>query len=207
MGLIPFDAAPDYPVDFGYKCQWYAIKSADKEAVASAFKLSGMQQANWQTGIAGAYSGYYFVTPPVDGWVLVINSLMPDLSVEGEGNPLETVLRLSRQFGEACYFGTHRVVDYHAWAKAVQGELIRAYSYVGESDEVIADEGEPTEEEKDNDLIFAGFNDDEGFVPGEDDVITIAELWTVSPFMQEAASEQGVGVGIVGKLKPDRGGA
>ncbi|CAH1194893.1 hypothetical protein PAECIP111892_01911 [Paenibacillus auburnensis] len=210
-----FDPSPDSPVSFGYKCQWYAIRTADTASVAAFFNLNELQPANWQTGLAGAYQGYYFVSPPVNGWTLAVNSFMPDLNASGEDNPLERVKRLSSRYGEAYYFATHRVVDYHAWAKAVDGELIRAYSYVGESDEVLVDEGELTAEELDNGLIFAGYDNyeeddanveagtidefseeeyEELSVPGEDDVISMAELWTVSPFLEDEEYEPGVGI-------------
>lgn len=210
-----FNSSPDHPVSFGYKCQWYAIRTTDTAAVAAFFNLKEPQPVNWETGMAGAFQGYYFISPPVKGWTLAVNSLMPDVSAAGEDNPLETVKRLSSRYGEACYFGTHRVVEYHAWAKAVNGELIRAYSYAGESDEVLIDEGEPTAEEVDSGLIFAGYDDyedndagdedgadidfgeedyEELPVPGEDDVISMAELWTLSPFLEDEEYEPGAGI-------------
>lgn len=224
-----FDATPDTPLSFGYKIQWYAIRTADTAEVAEAFQLDQPQPANWQTGLTAAFQGYYFISPPLAGWTLAVNAFMPDLGAAGADNPLETIKRLSSRFGEACYFGSHRVVDYYAWAKAVNGELIRAYSYVGESDEVLVDEGAPTAEERDNGLIFAGADDeyeyvdeyddnnddtdagedDSGdgadgeeeydeesyvYVPCEDDVISIAGLWTISPFLEDEDYERGTGI-------------
>lgn len=207
-----FDATPDTPLSFGYKIQWYAIRTEDKAEVAEAFQLDQPQPANWQTGLTVSFQGYYFISPPLSGWTLAVNAFMPDLGAAGADNPLETIKRLSSRFGEACYFGSHRVVDYYAWAKAVNGELIRAYSYVGESDEVLVDEGAPTPEETDNGLIFAGADDeyddnddnDAGedeydeesyvYVPGEDDVISIAGLWTISPFLEDGKYERGIGI-------------
>ncbi|WP_379161712.1 hypothetical protein [Paenibacillus sp. sgz5001063] len=187
---MDFDARPDHPVSFGYKCQWYAVKTTDTEAVAQSFGLEDLQTANWQTGIAGAYTGYYFFSPPVKGWTLVVNSHMADLGVPGEDNPKEVVKRLSAQFGEAYYFGTHRVVEYHAWIKGMQGKIIRAYGYVGESGDTLMDEGEITEEETANNLVFSG----SGRVPNEEDVIEMASLWTVSPFLEEEDNETGNGL-------------
>ncbi|MNC55730.1 hypothetical protein D3C75_1052770 [compost metagenome] len=80
---------------------------------------------------------------------------------------------------------------------------------------MLVDEGEPTAEELDSGLIFAGYDnyedddaddedetvaefseeDYEGLpVPGEDDVISMAELWTLSPFLEEEVYEPGVGI-------------
>ncbi|OKP99122.1 hypothetical protein [Paenibacillus sp. P46E] len=191
---INFDARPDRPVNFGYKCQWYAVGTTDTEAVAESFGLEDLQAANWQTGIAGAYGGYYYVSPPVKGWTLVVNSHMADSGVPGENNPIGVVKRLSAQYGEAYYFGTHRVVEYHAWIKGVQGEIIRAYGYVGESSETLMDEGDPTKEEIANDLVFAESHADYGRVPHEEDVIEMASLWTVSPFLEDGDYETGTGL-------------
>lgn len=195
-----FDSKPDLPESFGYKCQWYAIRTTDSLAVAKSFNLTDTHNANWRTGMEGAYARYYFVAPPVNGWTLVINSLMPDLSATDECNPLEVVNKLSKQYGEAYYFGTHRVVEYHAWIKSRNGVLIRAYGYLGESGETIINEGELTIEEVDNGLLFTSLDVEEPDVPAEEDVIKMAKLWSISPLMENSDYEAAVGIiGIINK--------
>ncbi|WP_419875014.1 hypothetical protein [Candidatus Pristimantibacillus sp. PTI5] len=195
--VLQFSDNPDYPQPFGYKCQWMAVKTENTNEVAKHLNLMNMQPANWSTGIEGAYEGKFFVSPPVNGWTLVVNSLMPDITDTTEQNPLKVIAELSRVYGEACYFGTHRVVEYHAWAKALNGEISRAYSYVGESGETLVNQGALTAEELEHDLIFTELEEDELITPYEEDVLLIAKEWTTDPMMGQTSLE--LGVGLVGE--------
>lgn len=195
---IKFDSNPDLPVEFGYKCQWFAVKTNDTQAVLDALKLKNIQISNWRTGIDGAYEGYYFISPAINGWTLVINSIMPDLSGTESPSPLTVISDLSLSFGEACYFGTHRVVEYHAWAKSINGKLVRAYGYLGETGETIINQGEISKEELENNLIFTDSDVEEPNLPDEEDVLFIAKKWTVDPQMENDNYQTGTGfIGIL----------
>lgn len=195
---IKFDSNPDLPVEFGYKCQWFAVKTNDTQAVLDALKLKNIQISNWRTGIDGAYEGYYFISPAINGWTLVINSIMPDLSGTESPSPLTVISDLSLSFGEACYFGTHRVVEYHAWAKSINGKLVRAYGYLGETGETIINQGEISKEELENNLIFTDLDVEEPNLPDEEDVLFIAKKWTVDPLMENDTYQTGTGfIGIL----------
>ena len=76
-----FDDTPDQPVPFGLKTQWLAVKTQKGREVAEAIGLTNMKVANWETGMHGAINGgYYFVSPPVKGWTLVVSSSMDEIS-------------------------------------------------------------------------------------------------------------------------------
>jgi len=201
LGLttIQFDTNPDVPVSFGYKCQWFVIKTSNTQAVINALKLKNVQVSNWRAGVEGAYEGYYFVSPPINEWTFVINSVMPVLSGVEAPSPITVIADLSSEFGEAYYFGTHRVVEYHAWAKARNGELVRAYGYLGESGETIVNQGEVSKEELDNNLVFTDLESDEPSLPNEDDVLLIAKKWTVDP--QFGSGNYQKGTGFIGTLE------
>lgn len=191
--VMQFDASPDSPVQFGYKTQWLAIRTTDTGAVLHALRLQNIRAANWTTGLQGAYDDYCFVSPPLEGWTLVVDGRMPDLSAKGAPGPLSVIAELSARFGEACYFGTHRVVEYQAWGKAVDGRLVRAYAYVGESGEVVVDRGELTAEERAHNLIFTGLDAAEPNLPDEEDVLRIAALWSVDTKLDRSGSSPGTG--------------
>lgn len=183
---------PDEPYGFGFKITWWAIPSSDTDAVVAAIELQDAQPANWKAGIMHAYQGHVFVTPQVDGWTLVTGiSLASDL-VEKNGMIRKSLEALSQTFGEAQLFSTHRVVEHHLWAKAVQGKLIRAYAYLGETGETLWDEGEATPEEQK--LGFAFFDErspeaesdtywerDDLTCADEMSVMNIAKEWSVAP--------------------------
>lgn len=88
--------------------------------------------------LSAIYEGM-FVTPCIDGFVLVIDVPQGDLAKE----KLE---RYTSGFSEFQYFGTHRVVEYHSRAKYVDGMLHRGYAYVGDGVDVTWDDGLRTEE-------------------------------------------------------------
>ncbi len=190
---MTFDDIPDVPIPFGYKNQWFAVKTSDSQAVIKDLNLVNVRVSNWRTGLLGAYAGYYFISPPVQGWTLVISLEMPDLNQSEDPGPLTAILKLSATFGEACYFGTHRVVEYHAWAKAVNGNVVRAYGYLGEAGEELINEGKLSREEMEHHLIFTGTDVEVPSLPTEEDVLLMAKLWTIDPQMEDVYAEPATG--------------
>jgi len=184
--------APDSPVSFGYKCAWLAIRSDSPEAVARELGLRDLTASNWACGIQAAYSDQVFVCPPIDGWVLVAGLGLAPQTVDD----MRTVGRLSKAFGEAHLYASHRVVELHWWAKAIRGEVVRAYAYLGESGEVLVDLGHQSPEEAELGFAFDG----DSIVPDEESVIAIAGKWSVDPTkLEERHSE---GLGLLGALPP-----
>ena len=143
-------STPDKPQAFGYKCFWLAIHNENAGTIMDALKLKNRQPANWASGIRQAYGlKKVFVTPPVQGWTLVAGLALPDAGDARHPDRCTPLLRdLSRQLGQVQYFGTHRVVEYHAWAKAENGAITRAYAYVGEEGVTLWNIGPKTPEEK-----------------------------------------------------------
>lgn len=200
-------AVPDMPVPFGYKTLWLAIRTEDPEAVAGALGLSAPRPCNWRSGLdaVGLDDAWAFVTPPVEGWVLVVSQGLPHLEGGGQGEWRRLMEGLAAEFRDVQYFLTHRVVEFHAWARWVDGVLVRSYAYLGESGEVLLDEGELTPDEVDNGLIFTdpggSESEEEGFweredleFPSEEDVHQVAAAWSVSPVELDALElEPGVG--------------
>jgi hypothetical protein len=75
------DVVPSGPpggaVAFGYKCSWLAIRDASPERVIAAVPVRHGRPTSWGDGIAAAYRGDVFVTPPLDRWVLVVSTALP----------------------------------------------------------------------------------------------------------------------------------
>lgn len=122
---------------------------------------------------------------------------------------LEKVLNeLSSEFGEAQFFGTHRVVEYHNWMKSVNGKMKRIYSYVGESMENIKVFGNLTESEKGLNLfnsLSEEAKSDEYFDREDLDyadeklVMKIAENWSINPTKLTERTDIKNELGIIGK--------
>jgi hypothetical protein len=192
----------DAPVSFGYKIGWLTIRSTDPNAVMRALSLADPAEATWRAGIDAAYGDAYrivlsrsrvFVSPPVNGWIFVVGQwTMGD--GDDPGSIEQLITRLSKEFGEAQAFATYRVIEYHHWMRAKSGDLERSFAYLGESGQVLRDEGEPTSAELD--IGWQRWPEDDEFPyepgdsstseearwrPNEEDVMTIAGHWSINP--------------------------
>jgi hypothetical protein len=158
--MVSFDRTPDTPPAFGYKVAWFAIKASDPASVLEALELDEAMPANWASGIAAAYgrgawkdSGpWVFVSPPVNGWILAVSASWPypvDIEKNRDiGKKFDVLFhRLMTRFDEVQFFGSHRVADFVAWARALNREPIRIFSHIGGADGVLANVGEQTADE------------------------------------------------------------
>lgn len=212
LGRLETD--PDGPLPFGYKTVWLAVDCGTTEAAVRALRLGSVHAANWRSGLPAGGVGWVFVSPPIGSWVLAVCRDFPSL---GENDAALRALceRVSEEVGECQYFATHRVVEYHAWARWIDGVLVRAYAYLGEQGRVLENFGEESEEERELGFDFVDRTEeldaeiespeDAPQTPGEEDVLELAGAWGVSPRdLQEGG--QGRGVGRIGRLQgPSRG--
>jgi hypothetical protein len=177
------------PQPFGYKTAWFAVRSQDINAVATAIELQKPDQVNWQYGLwhAHEYNDYQiFVTPPVNGWVLAVG--MP-IVWDVDAHADERMVQLSKQFGDAQLYASVRTSSAYLWARAIDGKLIRFF-YYGDGDQRVV--GESTVEEKEFGFHFFDASSPESTQPGywerkdltfpnEDCVLKIAAKWSVDP--------------------------
>ncbi len=200
---------PDQPEGFGYKCVWFAVKTDNKNRLAEILQLTNISDCNWQVGVDKAYSGSVFITPPIDGWTLACGWGLPHGDSKQGIQEVKSILQtLSKEFGEAQFFCTHRVTEYHCWIKAINGRINRVYSYLGESGENIAVEGEPTKFETTLQLIntFSDEAKDENYFEredlvcaDEDLVMQVAEHWSIDPSKLDDRQDIEPGLGLLGQ--------
>jgi hypothetical protein len=203
------DTTPDKPVNFGYKMLWLAIKTADSQAVIDSLDIENVQPANWRTGFIAAYNDHAFISPPVNGWVFVFSLELPEPGERSAQKWSSLLSQLSRKLGEVQYFGTHRIVGFHAWARFVNGEEVRAFAYLGESGETLANRGEITTSERELAYPYLTRSPDEeeseedfeyGNCPDEDHVLEVASKWSINPNALEQLN-LAPGVGWIGNLR------
>jgi len=202
------DVAPvdDRPVSFGPKCLWIAVRGATPAAVARALQLDNVAPSTWATGVRSAYGGRVFVTPPLgSGWVLAASVGFPDTGDALHADETTPFLeRLAPLFPEVQFFATHSVIQWHAWARYVNGTAVRKFSFLGEDGTFIWDQGAPTPEEQKLGLVFkrvAAKEDDP--LPLERNVMALAGLWSVDPSKLGAANLP-PSLGLVGSLPKRR---
>ena len=74
---------------------------------------------------------------------------------------------------EVQFFATHRVTELHRWQRAADGELVRAFGYVGQTGEVTSWHGDPDPAERDAGLP-ATFDEETTVLVSEQDVLKVA---------------------------------
>lgn len=200
---------PDAALSFGYKCMWFAVRTEKPHKLAEVLKLRSISACNWQVGIQEAYAGAVFVTPTIDGWTLVCGWGLPHGDTKEGIDDVKNILKtLSKEFGEAQFFCTDRVVEYHCWMKATNGKVERVYSYSGESGEHLAIEGEPSPFEKTMRLAntFSDEAKDEKYVEREDLVwadeellMQVAEHWSIDPTKLDERTDIPPSLGLLGR--------
>jgi len=88
-------------------------------------------------------------------------------------------------FPEVAYFSTHRVVEWHAWARAVKGKVVRRFAWLGESGATFWNEGKPTAAELQVGLHFP-IRPGSATLPDEEQVLALAAVWSINPMTPEA---------------------
>lgn len=182
-------------VGFGGKQAWLAVLSdpipsepgsgrpgPDPALVLAALGLRDLGTVPWRDGLDLAHltDDRVAVTPPLPGardqrWILATGRylLRPDV-------PLDVIGLSARLHTEVQFFATHRVTEMHRWQRAVDGDLIRTFGYVGQTGEVTSWHGDPDPAERDAGL--PGELDEETTVlVGENDVLKVAGAWSIDP--------------------------
>jgi hypothetical protein len=169
-------------VGFGGKQAWLAVAGDDPVEVIRALGLRDLGPVPWREGIDLAHltDDRVAVTPPLPGardtsWILATGRrlLLPGAHVD--------VIGLSAELGtEVQFFATHRVTELHRWQRAANGELIRAFGYVGRTGEVTSWHGEPGPAEREAGLP-AELDEDATILVGEKDVLRVADAWSIDP--------------------------
>jgi len=199
----------DNPIDFGYKIVWIAVKSDNKSEISKILGLNDLKPSNWKSGIESAYENSVFITPQIGEWTLAVGMGLPHGDSQESIEKLEDLLNeLSAEFGEAQFFGTHRVVEYHNWMKSVDGKIERIYAYLGERMENIKVYGNLTEPEKGLNLfnsLSEGAKSDEYLeredldYADEELVMKVAENWSINPTKLTERTDIKNEQGMVGK--------
>jgi len=207
-----FGQAKDKPIDFGYKMVWFAVSSKDHDKIAEILEIKNKKNCTWQEGIEAIYtSNKIYITPSIGNWTLIAGFGLPNGDSEESVEEVEHILKsLSKQFGEAQFFGTHRTSEFHGWIKATKGEVDRAYVYLGEQLETIVTKGRPTELEQAIKLFDSNseeaqkesyFDREDIFYPNEEFVMKIAENWSLNPTTLSSRKEISKTKGFLGIIK------
>lgn len=107
---------------------WMTIRNRNVQAVQSALGLHHPKPCTWLEGFMGEQG--LFISPPVNGWILVVGADLPDPSADIDVC-FRFLLELSRKLGQVQFFNAHRVLNHHAWVHMEAGRVVRAYAWAG----------------------------------------------------------------------------
>src|SRR3954466_4274567 len=58
--------------------RWLAIRSGNPYVVQAALGLHKPTPCSWEEGLSAAQESKLFISPPINGWILVMGSRLPD---------------------------------------------------------------------------------------------------------------------------------
>lgn len=194
-GKVIFDGTPDRPAPFGYRMAWLAVRARDPKVVMEALGIGQATPANWNSGIGTVYDeqlgeGHVFISPAVNGWVFVVGLCLPYPSSSGFADKFTPLMvGLGRRFAEVQYFFSYPLIDFFAWARLIDGRLVRAFAVGDEG--IVMNKGRTTQEERGLGLkLFElrgvrGRKGDAGaeliLHPTEEHVLRLAQRWSLDP--------------------------
>jgi hypothetical protein len=163
---------------------WLAVRSRNLPAVQAALGLSNPRPCTWSQGLATDQK--LFIAPPVNGWILITGSGLPDPGDDVDAC-FRFVLGLSHQLGQVQFFESNPVIGHHAWVRAETGHVIRAYVWAGKT---LWNQGAKTQAEIDAGMkCFQYFEEPEAAEFGDPDATSsntekvplLAERWSIDP--------------------------
>lgn len=131
-----------------YPCRWLAIKTRYPAAVLEALPITRATPCSWEEGLARTFDRKLFVSPPINGWILVLGGALPDPAVDVDQCYL-FLTNLSRKLGHVQFFNMNRSLHHHAWVMVDKGQVLRAYAWGGQT---LWNEGQITPAELDLEL-------------------------------------------------------
>lgn len=198
----PIIQSPDTPRPFGYDMAWLAVRTRDADSVVAALGLLDAEACSWSSGITAVYDQgleqtHVFVSPPVNGWTFVVGLPLPHPTTGAFVDKCSPLLvSMGGAFAEVQYFFSYVPIDMFAWARMVDGRLLRAFAAGDEG--VLWNKGKRSREERRLGLkLFElrgvrGRQGDAGgdivLHPTEDHVMRLASRWSLDPTRLHSAS-------------------
>ncbi len=172
---------------------WLAVRSRNPEDVARSMGLGDLHPCACAEALADPDAGRLFVSPPVNGWVVVMGGPLPDPSEDIDAC-YRFLADMSGRLGHLQFFHGNPALGHHAWARLIERKVIRAYAWTGET---AWNQGKPTRAEQKTgmccfDYLAAG--DEESYQQWEivganvDRLPVLASIWSVDPVVFEDAA-------------------
>jgi hypothetical protein len=179
--------------------RWLAIKSQNPRAVEGALGVLNSRACSWTDALATPFEPRLFISPPVNGWIVVMGCDLPD-PADDVDECFKFLTGLSRKLGEVQFFSRNRPVAHHGWVRVQDGRVLRAYVWAGET---LWNQGPITEAERDLKLrcltytessTVLGLAERELLALNTERVIRMAAAWSIDPTAVEGAALDSKGI-------------
>jgi hypothetical protein len=204
--------SPDKPAEarilyhspaFESTCRWLAIRTTSLAAVQNALGVRNVTRCSWAEGLSRVIHHSLFISPPINGWILVIGQGLPEPSEDVDRCYL-FLANLSRSLGHVQFFSANRAVNYHAWVRAEDGRIRRGYAWAGET---LWNQGTVTDAETDLGMRCYQYGEVPSLLDlsGEthhsnaEKLLFLAGRWSLDPSSVDESSLNG-GEGILGDV-------
>ncbi|HYE33149.1 MAG TPA: hypothetical protein VEH27_17105 [Methylomirabilota bacterium] len=213
---VGFTIAPKSPktddseaqCSFPFFCErptrWLAIRTTNLAKVQKAIGLHNPTPCSWADGLARVTEKRLFLSPPVQGWVLVVGQCLPE-PMDDVDDFYKFIVKLSRELGQVQFFSFNKVVNHHAWVRADSGKIYRAYAWAGET---LWNEGDATAAEEALGMRCydygeapqpVTFSTNQSHLANSEKVVQLAARWSIDPLSINHYSVQSTW-GIAGDL-------
>lgn len=183
---------------------WIAIRSRNLLAVRESLGIEDVIPRSWMEGLAEAAGGSrLFVSPPIRGWILVFGPHLPRPSDDID-QCFRFLLHLSQSMGEVQYFCGDSVTYEHAWARLVEGNVVRAYAWFRET---LWNQGSLSEAERKTGMATYAYAESptplllgaqDRFQMNTERLFLLAGQWSVDPSKVDP-TDLSAGLGVSGK--------
>jgi hypothetical protein len=186
--------------------QWLAIRSSNVAAVQETLGLTNPRRCSWLDGFSIDGVEQLFISPPVNGWILVVGPALP-APEEDIDFCFHFLSHISQRLGHVQFFSLNRVLSHHCWVRAHTGRIERAYAWCGET---LWNQGAMTPEETDlgitchpydRSIEELDFEEVSRLTTNTENIARLAARWSLNPaaLKPEVFSKS---AGITGDLFP-----
>lgn len=179
--------------------RWLAVRSHNPREVECALGLQHARLCSWGDALSAPFEPRLFISPPVNGWIVVMGCDLPD-PADDIDQCFKFLVGLSHRLGEVQFYARNRAVAHHAWARLNQGKVMRAYAWAGET---LWNQGTITEAERDLQMRCLGYTQSsetfglterEALTANTDKVLRLADAWSIDPTSVEGSTLEAKGI-------------
>jgi hypothetical protein len=171
---------------FAAPSRWLAIRCQNPHLIQSVLDVQHVRACSWTDALATPFEPRLFISPPVNGWVLVLGCDLPDPADDIDAC-YKFLGNLSHKLGEVQFFSRNRAVSHHGWARLDSGKVLRAYMWAGET---LWNQGSATDAERELKLRclsytetadVLGLAEREVLAQNTERVSRLAAAWSIDP--------------------------